>query len=247
MQNIDSLADQYSHMINQLPGLFLLKSCDSKYFGFSQKFSTLLGWKNQKDCLGRSDADLSCQASELADIFTQEDKETLLTGETKQLHVTRYCDENVRIFIANKSRLIAQNSDVIGLIVYDEDVTYHPVVQKLVVDEMVKTRKFISNKSIYNLKMKITPCYKKLNLSTRESEIFYYLIRKESSKIISNLLDISVRTVEKHTQNIMEKLACHSRKQLIEFAADTEVFDVLLNSLFTRSFTLKQNYLGLPV
>ncbi len=38
MQNIDSLADQYSHMINQLPGLFLLKSCDSKYFGFSQKF-----------------------------------------------------------------------------------------------------------------------------------------------------------------------------------------------------------------
>ena len=48
-------------------------------------------------------------------------------------------------------------------------------------------------------------------------------------------------------QHIMEKLACHSRKQLIEFAADTEVFDVLLNSLFTRSFTLNQNYLGLPV
>ena len=182
MQNIDSLADQYSHMINQLPGLFLLKSCDSKYFGFSQKFSTLLGWKNQKDCLGRSDADLSCQASELADTFTQEDKETLLAGETKQLHVTRYCDENVRIFIANKRRLTAKNGDVIGLIVYNEDVTHHPVIQKVAVDEMVKMRAYVSNNSIYNLKMKITPSYKKLNLSIRESEIFYYLIRKESSK-----------------------------------------------------------------
>jgi len=239
MENIYSLAEQYSHIISQLPGLFLLKSCDSKYFGFSPQFSNLLGWKNQQECIGRSDADLPCQASELAEVFVQEDRETLLNGDTKQLHLTKYCDENVKIFITNKKRLVSKNNEVIGIVVYDEDVTYHPVIQKMAVDEMVKMRAYTSNKAEHALKMKIIPCYKGLNLSIRESEVLYYLIRKESLKIISGLLNISTRTVEKHTQNIMEKLECYSRKQLIEFAADTEIFNVLLNSLFTRSIRME--------
>jgi DNA-binding CsgD family transcriptional regulator len=238
MQNIYSLADQYSHIISQLPGLFLLKSCDSQYFGFSPQFSHLLGWKNQQECIGRYDADLPCQASELAEIFVREDRETLLNGDTKQLHLTKYCNENIKIFITNKRRLIDKNNEVIGIIVYDEDVTHHPVVQKITVDEMVKIRAYTSSKSKHGLKMKITPRYQELNLSIRESEVLYYLIRKENLKTIGGLLNISTRTVEKHTQNIMEKLGCYSRKQLIEYAADSAIFNVLLNSLFTHSIRL---------
>lgn len=245
MRDIYALAEKYSYMINQFPGYFLLKTCDSRYFGFSQKFSDLLGWKEQEDCIGRTDDDLRCQASELADIFVQEDQETLLRKQTKQLHLTRYCDDNVKIFITNKRKLISDDGSTAGILVYDEDVTYNQSVQKFLLGQLIKLKPYAKNKKNLNFsaKMKITNGYDGLNLSVRESEVFFYLIRKESSKAIATLLNITKKTVEKHAQNIMEKLHCNSRDQLIDFAENKKIIKVLLKSLFSYPVQLSETCL----
>jgi len=242
MQDIHALVEKYAYMINQFPGYFLLKTCDSKYFGFSQQFSHLLGWKTQQDCLGRTDADLRCQASELAEVFVSEDQATLQQGQTKKLHLTRYCDSNVKIFITNKRRLVESDGSVVGVLVYDEDVTYNPIVQKHLVNELLKQKPYIKNKRQVNAsaKMKIMGSYDDLGLSSRECEVFFYLIRRESSKAIGQLLHIAKKTVEKHTQNILEKLGCHSRNQLVDLAVNKQLIHVLLNSLFSYSMKLSE-------
>ena len=51
-------------------------------------------------------------------------------------------------------------------------------------------------------------------LSEREFEALRYLAEGFSKKEISNVMGISVKTVEKHTQNIMDKLDIHDRVQL---------------------------------
>lgn len=57
-------------------------------------------------------------------------------------------------------------------------------------------------------------------LSPRESEILTALGRGESSKHIARALDLSVRTVEAHRQNIKRKLDLEGQAELIKYAVE---------------------------
>lgn len=57
-------------------------------------------------------------------------------------------------------------------------------------------------------------------LSPRESEILTALGRGESSKQIAKALDLSVRTVETHRQNIKRKLELEGQADLIRYAVE---------------------------
>jgi DNA-binding NarL/FixJ family response regulator len=56
-------------------------------------------------------------------------------------------------------------------------------------------------------------------LSVREREVFDLLVRGESNQSISQLLFISIKTVETHRMRIMKKLDVHSIGDLIRLAA----------------------------
>lgn len=57
-------------------------------------------------------------------------------------------------------------------------------------------------------------------LTPRESEILSALARGESSKQIARALDLSVRTVETHRQNIKRKLELDSPAELMRYALE---------------------------
>lgn len=52
-------------------------------------------------------------------------------------------------------------------------------------------------------------------LTSREKEIFSYLINDYSTKHISNLLGISEKTVRNHISNVIQKLGSNSRSGAI--------------------------------
>lgn len=56
------------------------------------------------------------------------------------------------------------------------------------------------------------------NLTTREREILHHLADGMSSRDISSTLDISVKTVQSHRQNIMRKLNINNVTDLIKYA-----------------------------
>lgn len=55
-------------------------------------------------------------------------------------------------------------------------------------------------------------------LTRREREILYYVSLGHSKKQISKTLHISVKTVDRHTANLMQKLGIHDRVELTRFA-----------------------------
>ncbi len=55
-------------------------------------------------------------------------------------------------------------------------------------------------------------------LTQREREVIHYICLGYSNREIADILIISVKTVEKHKENIMEKLNLSRRHQLIEYA-----------------------------
>ena len=57
-------------------------------------------------------------------------------------------------------------------------------------------------------------------LSMREQDILACLARGQSSKQIARVLDLSVRTVESHRQNIRRKLGLETQADLIKYAVE---------------------------
>jgi DNA-binding NarL/FixJ family response regulator len=57
-------------------------------------------------------------------------------------------------------------------------------------------------------------------LTCREREILCYLVQGYTNRQIADALCISMRTVETHRANLMEKLNLHSRVDLVRYAAE---------------------------
>jgi two-component system response regulator NreC len=55
-------------------------------------------------------------------------------------------------------------------------------------------------------------------LTEREQEVLRYLAEGEANEAIAEALVISVKTVARHRENIMQKLGLHSRSELVRYA-----------------------------
>ena len=66
-----------------------------------------------------------------------------------------------------------------------------------------------------------------LDLTKRESVILFFLLRGLTSRQISKVISISVRTVETHIEKIKSKMNCRTRAQLIEYAADAGITKII--------------------
>jgi DNA-binding NarL/FixJ family response regulator len=63
-------------------------------------------------------------------------------------------------------------------------------------------------------------------LSRRELEILKLLAESKSNKVIADELCISIKTVEKHRTNIMQKLEIHNIVDLVKYAIKTGLINV---------------------
>jgi len=63
-------------------------------------------------------------------------------------------------------------------------------------------------------------------LTSRQCEIVQLLAEGKSSKEISSLLGLSVKTVETHRANIMRRLRCHSVADLVRYAVRNNIIQV---------------------
>jgi len=55
-------------------------------------------------------------------------------------------------------------------------------------------------------------------LTEREREVLVHIAESMTNREIAHALGISVKTVERHTENIMSKLNLHSRTELVKYA-----------------------------
>lgn len=55
-----------THFIEQAQGIAAIKNLESAYLHMNELTAKLLGWKNTEDCIGKTDYDLPCEASQFA-------------------------------------------------------------------------------------------------------------------------------------------------------------------------------------
>lgn len=90
--------------------------------------------------------------------------------------------------------------------VHQGDVHLHPSITRMLVED------YIQKATNGERKVKYT------NLTSREREILKYIAEGRQNKEIASLLSISVRTIQSHRANLMDKLGAHDRIELVKYA-----------------------------
>jgi len=100
------------------------------------------------------------------------------------------------------------SSELISAIraVYQGDVHLYPSIARMLVEDYLRKVKIGEEKISYN------------GLTPREKEILRYIAEDKQNKEIADLLIISVRTVQAHRTNLMDKLGAHDRTELVKYA-----------------------------
>ncbi len=94
------------------------------------------------------------------------------------------------------------------------EVYLHPTVAKALVNDYLKRVQAGYDSTSYD------------GLSQREQEVLKLIAEGLMNREIAEKLNISVRTVERHRENIMSKLNLHTRAELVRYAADKGLLDL---------------------
>jgi two-component system response regulator NreC len=86
------------------------------------------------------------------------------------------------------------------------DVFLHPIVAGALVQDYVRRVKSGQEMAAYD------------GLTPRQREVLTLIAEGLANQEIADQLEISVRTVERHRENIMERLNLHSRTALVKYA-----------------------------
>lgn len=98
--------------------------------------------------------------------------------------------------------------------VHQGDVYLYPSITRMLVDDYLQRVKRGEEKTSYE------------GLTSREREILMYIAEDKKNKEIADLLGISVRTVQAHRTNLMDKLGAHDRTELVKYAISRGMIDL---------------------
>jgi two-component system response regulator NreC len=94
------------------------------------------------------------------------------------------------------------------------DVYLHPTMAKRLVTDYLNRAEENESEKEYS------------NLTPREQEVLTLIAEGHSNTEIANELFISIKTVDRHRENIMRKLNMHSRIDLVKYAIRTGLIDI---------------------
>ena len=98
--------------------------------------------------------------------------------------------------------------------VHQGDVYLYPSITRMLVEDYLQKVKGGEEKTSYE------------GLTSREREILMHIAEDKKNKDIADLLGISVRTVQAHRTNLMDKLGAHDRTELVKYAISKGIIDL---------------------
>lgn len=154
--------------------------------------------------------DLNMPPGENGLVATQKLQEA--APDVKILILTMHDDKEYifKVLEAGASGYILKSADDMDLIqaihtVYKGDAYLHPKATKLVIEDYLKHAKAEEEERFHAL-------------TSREQEILSYIAKGYTNKEIADMLYVSVKTVESHRSNIMDKLELKTRPELVKYA-----------------------------
>jgi two-component system response regulator NreC len=105
--------------------------------------------------------------------------------------------------------------DLLGAIraVYQGEAVLSPAITRLVIEDYLRWGE-------------IRPTDASNGLTSREREVLQLIAEGYTNKEIAEILNLSVKTIQSHRTNLMNKLDLHDRGELIKYAIQKKIIDI---------------------
>jgi DNA-binding CsgD family transcriptional regulator len=216
-------------ILSHLPCSILIKNKELQFVAANQKAADFTGFKKAKDMIGLTDFELKCPAAEFAKAIQKQDLLVLDEGQQHYLDIGYYpSKENISILLTTKTQILDQHSQLLVL----SSTIELPV--KAVNRALFGLLDEFSANPMGNFSYLVKSSIHEIELSNKQSECLYYLLRGKSVKDIASIQQRSPRTIEDHIYLLKCKFDCQSKSELIEKAFQLGFGQTIPPSLFKR-------------
>lgn len=205
-------------MNSQALGIISEKDRDSRIVRCNKVFLEYAHVKSRDKILGYTDYDFPWQ--EYADTYRAHELDALAGKNYSTLSPLKDGNGDIRFFLHNKAGKKDATGNIIGILCHAVEI-FNPVLQKALFD-------LHENSPTENTTLLLGKKFDNVELTKREEEVLFFLVRNMTSKKIGQILKISPRTVESHLEHIKQKTSCKTKYELIDFCHKTGLAQILI-------------------
>lgn len=215
--------DSFAQYIRPWSEDFIVKNSDSRVSALSPNYAKKFGFRNPIDFLGESDYSMRCPAVNLASKFIAQDREIIATRESRSyVALTSYSGRQLEpVFVLKEYK----QSHVICNVAKLNKSTFSNQIQKELQDLDGRFHRNI------NLCFEIVDRYP--DMTSRETQVAFFLLRGKTAREIAGILNLSYRTVQHHIERIKNKMSCLTSTQLIELLLCLGLFEKIPKPLIS--------------
>lgn len=211
-------------LIDQLPGLFYIVDLESKFLHVNNVFTQWTGFKSCESLIDRTYTDMRCRAAERHLYFKEQDH--LAIASMKPVTILAYVcyAHDWLVVFGEKYPLKSPTGELLGIVSHFRDITKYHLIDLYRFLNVGKTKNLIPQQQIEYILAEYDP---ELELSPRQSQCLFFLLRGKSYKEIAHILNISTRTSEGYITEIKTKLNCVSKSELIDLAISKGYMNII--------------------
>ncbi|NRA46303.1 MAG: hypothetical protein HRU09_15225 [Oligoflexales bacterium] len=216
--------------IRYLPSFTELRSTEGELIIGNDKNISLQGFKSLYEAEGTTYLDFKCDAGAMHESFSAQTK-LAIERKGKPQNFLTYCKYSNDQWIATfgSNTLIYKDQKPYGVLCSMEPVENNGMLD---LSRFVFTENFQSIKSKDQFSFTINGFKDDFDLTEREKQVVFHLIRGRTSKTIADRLKITKRTVDFHLDNLKTKLNCPNKEALVEKLIAEGFMSLLPESMF---------------
>ncbi|QBC31598.1 PAS domain-containing protein [Pandoraea sp. XY-2] len=233
---VDRNFEQY---FDTAPGCWGCKNEKSVFMYANETYANLVGIRQHRDIIGRTDFDIPCKTIECAEDFQIQDKEVMSSNRALRVFDWHpYADGSWQAHIFTKTPMHAQDGAIIGTIFHGEDISafpdYRALGPLLQCMKGEQPRNTPSRQTTYL----IDSAPDDPGLTPRMREVLFFILRGWSAKMIAQVLSVSHRTIEMHVDVLRSKFGAHNRSELTDSGIALGYFNRIPESLFNQQLSV---------
>jgi len=228
----DLISPTFSSLIDQIPGVCACKDAGSIFLYGNAAFKQSMGLDEDVPMLGLRHHDLPAAFGSYDDSYLAQDRIVMERGATiRSINIYHAGGIGVKAYLVVKKPFVDCETNARGVLMHGTDITdINSNMLRLVRDEHTPFNGL--PKSMPRGSFVINREKRDIDLTPRETEILFFLLRGGVARRIAELLSISVRTVEHHIDALKDKFTVASKSELIEKAIEKGYFYITPATLF---------------
>ena len=205
------------NILDQIMSNIGWKDTQLRHLGCNANLAHALKLNHPEDIVGLKDSDFPIHTEQDYLFHFQNDQLALLGKTIKIVHLYKES-----AYLITKKPLNDTNNSIIGVIYHCQELENPNFFLQL---HRTDKKHYSATSSISHYKIQSE--HNPFHFSKREKECIFYMLRGKTTKQISELLNLSKRTVDYYIENIKNKTGCRTKSELLITAIESGYMDII--------------------